>query len=495
MDGVYDHDRSGVADYGYDETGYADDRHDPRYGYAYAEEAGYEHQPGYVYADEAGYTDQAGYQDRAGYATEASYAEEAGYAGAEAYGHGTAYDHEYGYDEESSPAGGDYGAEPYLRRGGSGGARRRAAHSGGRHGGGTHRGPRPVRTARRRSPGRSERHHPVLIALAVVVAVVVIGGAAFAYWVDKQVNPGGKLGAVETVVIPKDSSSSQIGHILASKGIIHSGSLFHYYVGIKGGGTLYPGTYRLAKNESYSRVIAALHAGPPIITDKLIIPEGYTIAQMATTVAKLPHAGISASQFLAAAKGGQVRSPFEPAGTKNLEGLLFPATYPVQAGQGADVLVQQMVNAFNQNAQQAGVNAAARRLHMTPYQVIIVASMVEREANRPQDLGNVASVIYNRIAQNMPLQIDSTLLYGLGTTNANVNPDTPNPYNTRIKKGLPPTPIANPGLAALEAATHPPSTTYLYYAVTGPGGQTSFASNGAGFAQIQAECQQRGYCS
>jgi UPF0755 protein len=95
----------------------------------------------------------------------------------------------------------------------------------------------------------------------------------------------------------------------------------------------------------------------------------------------------------------------------------------------------------------------------------------------------------------MPLGIDSTLLYGLHTDNPAVNPETPSPYNTRLHTGLPPTPIANPGLAALTAALDPPSTTYLYYTVTGPGGATSFASTSSGFAQIEAECQQRGYCS
>jgi len=356
-------------------------------------------------------------------------------------------------------------------------------------GGGAHSRQRPPARAR-----RSRGHHPVLVVIAILIAVAVIAVAGFAYWVKKQVNPGGKLGPVVTVVIPSGSSSSKIGSVLAADGVIHSGSIFPYYVRIKGSGTLYPGTYHLAKNESYSRVIAALQQGPPIVTDRLVIPEGFTIAQMAVAVGKLPHAGITAAQFLAAANSGQVRSPFEPAASNNLEGLLFPATYQVQAGAGAVALLQQMVDAFDQNATTAGLTTGAAKLKLTPYQVIIVASMVEREASREQDRGPIASVIYNRLRLNMPLGIDSTLLYGLHTTNANVNPQTPNPYNTRINLGLPPTPIAGPGLASLAAATSPPTTTYLYYAVTGPGGATSFASNASDFAKIETQCQAGGYC-
>jgi UPF0755 protein len=400
------------------------------------------------------------------------------------------YQHEHDYDyyeefEEPAPAArqANYQYEAYQQDTSPGG-RLPGAPRGGAH----TRQPAPRRAR------RSHGHHPVLVALAVIIAVLVIAAAGFAYWVKKQVNPGGKLGPVVTVIIPSGSSSSKIGSILDSDGVIHSGSLFPYYVRIKGTGTLYPGTYHLAKNESYSQVITALTKGPPVVLDKLIVPEGYTIAQMAVAISKLPNAGITAAQFVAAANSGQVRSTYEPAGSNNLEGLLFPATYQVPAGVGAVALVQLMVSAFDQNAAAIGLSTGAARQGLSPYQVVIVASMVEREASRAQDRGPVASVIYNRLRQHMALAIDSTLLYGLHTNNPKVNPNTPNPYNTRMNQGLPPTPIANPGLASMRAAISPPTTTYLYYAVTGPHGQTSFATTAAEFATIQAQCQAGGYC-
>ncbi|HWG74608.1 MAG TPA: endolytic transglycosylase MltG [Acidimicrobiales bacterium] len=338
------------------------------------------------------------------------------------------------------------------------------------------------------------RHHPVLIGLAifVVVAVVVVGGLV--WWAKNQIRPGGKPGPLVTVVIPRGASSHQIGSILSADGVIHSGFLFPYYAKVKGASTMYPGTYRLAKNESYASALTAIETGPPIVRDRLVVPEGFTLGQIAAAVAKLPDVRVSAAQFEAAASG-QVRSPYEPAGAHDLEGLLFPATYEVTSGTSASALVQQMVDAFDTNANQAGLAAGAARLAMTPYQLVTVASMVEREAKRPQDRGPIASVIYNRLKGGMPLGIDATLLYGLHTNNAAVDPQTPSPYNTRLHTGLPPTPIANPGLASLAAAINPPATTYLYYAVTGPGGQTSFASSSSAFTEIEAKCRAQGYCS
>jgi UPF0755 protein len=381
------------------------------------------------------------------------------------------YEETYEDEDEDSDVEGGYRHESYLRPEG-----------------------RPARSHARRRPERRRTGHRVLAALGIVVVVLVLAAGAVAWWAKDQIAPGGNRGPAVQVVIPAGSSTAQIGRILAHRGVIHSAALFHYYVELKGSGTLYPGTYRLPTNQSYAQAISALEHPPPIVQDRLLIPEGFTIDQMAVVVSHLPHAHITAAQFLAAARDGQVRSPFEPAGTNNLEGLLFPATYEVRQGETATDLVQQMVDAFDANADQANLTGGAAKVGLTPYQVVTVASMVEREAKRPQDRGPIASVIYNRLKSGMNLGIDATLLYGLHTTSANVNPETPSPYNTRLHPGLPPTPISNPGLASLEAAANPPSTHYLYYAVTGPGGQTSFASTANGFYQIEAQCRQAGYC-
>src|SRR5262249_20856036 len=152
---------------------------------------------------------------------------------------------------------------------------------------------------------------------------------------------------------------------------------------IEGDGPLLPGSYSLPKNSSYGSVISALEAGPKLPTDRLVIPEGYTVRQIAGAVAALPHLHLSAHGFLAAATSGHVRSHHEPPGINNLEGLLFPATYNVQQGQSAPYILEKMVGAFDDQASSLGLTAAAARLHVTPYQLVTVASIVEREAKLP----------------------------------------------------------------------------------------------------------------
>ena len=128
-----------------------------------------------------------------------------------------------------------------------------------------------------------------------------------------------------------------------------------------------------------------------------MIPEGFTIRQIAAAVGALPQLHLSAQRFLAAATEGEVRSPYEPAGVNNLEGLLFPATYQVRQGESEIDVLEQMVGAFDDQATAMGLTAAAARLHVTPYQVVTVASIVEREAKLYANRGPVASAIYNRL--------------------------------------------------------------------------------------------------
>jgi UPF0755 protein len=346
-------------------------------------------------------------------------------------------------------------------------------------------------------PGR--RKHPILLVLLIVFALllaVAIGGVV---WVEGQINPSGHHGPDVPVSIPAGASTSQIGSILARAGVIHNGSLFALYVRIHGDGPLYPGSYSLPKNSSYSSAISALKAGPKLVTEKLIVPEGFTLRQIAAAVGALPQLHLSAQRFLAAATNGEVRSPYEPRGVSNLEGLLFPATYQVRQGESEIDVLEQMVGAFDDQATSVGLTAAAARIHLTPYQVVTVASIVEREAKLYGDRGPVASALYNRLRIGMPLGADSTQTYYLRLHNPQLTPtasqlNQPSPYNTRVVKGLPPTPIANPGLASLQAATNPPHTTYVYFVEVKPSGQLGFASTTAGFDQLQQQCRAAKLC-
>jgi len=348
-------------------------------------------------------------------------------------------------------------------------------------------GTRPSGAPSMRRAGKG-RLRPLRAALVVVVVGTVVAGLVGYLRVDHDISPPGRPGKVVTVSVARGSSTMHIANVLASDGVIHGPDVFALWVKLKGDGPLLAGTYQMRRNESYASVVSQLQKGPVVVTYKLVIPEGYTVRQIATDVGALG-VGITASAFLAAARSDEVRSPFEPGTTTNLEGFLFPATYPVPRGETALKLVRWMVRTFDDEASSLGLAHAAARLHYTPYQVLEVASIVEREAKLDQDLGPVASVIYNRLAKGTPIGAESTLLYGLGEPTGPVSITTPNRYNTLIYKGLPPTPISNPGTLALQAAMAPPHTPYLYFVEVNPDGKMGYATDNAQFRQLQHECR------
>ncbi|MGI8491987.1 MAG: endolytic transglycosylase MltG, partial [Acidimicrobiales bacterium] len=246
-------------------------------------------------------------------------------------------------------------------------------------------------------------------------------------------------------------------------------------------------------------VIKALEAGPVNLTERLTVPEGYTLDPIASRLAALPGLHLSAARFLAAASTGAVRSPCEPSSSNDLEGLVFPATYDVKQGDSEARVLQEMVDRFVSEADNLGLAQGAATLGYTPYQVVIVASIVEREAKLDSDRGPVASTLYNRLKAARPLGADSTLVYALRQRNpgldpAHVNYNQVNPYNTRANKGLPPTPISNPGIPSLQAAISPPATSYLYFVEVNPDGQLGFASTNEGFKQLTVACRAAHLC-
>jgi len=216
---------------------------------------------------------------------------------------------------------------------------------------------------------------------------------------------------------------------------------------------------------------------------KALIPEGYTRAQIAE-LAKAD--GLTGSYLDASAHSPLLRPTHygAPASTPNLEGFLFPATYDMYVGQPARRLVDEQLTAFRRNFGGAEV-FRAHALGITPYQLLIVASMIEREAAIEHDRPLIAAVIYNRLRQNMPLGIDATIRYALNDFSAPLTEaqlHTDSPYNTRLHTGLPPTPIANPGVASIQAAAHPAHVSYLYYVAGADGcGELLFSTSYAQF--------------
>ncbi len=227
---------------------------------------------------------------------------------------------------------------------------------------------------------------------------------------------------------------------------------------------------------------------PPAVV-KVLIPEGKTRLQIAQIAAGAGLAGSYRSASVHSALLDPTRYG-APRGTADLEGFLFPATYDMDVHAPARRLVDEQLLAFRENFGSTEIRRA-RDLHVTPYGLLTVASMVEREAQVPGDRPKIAAVIYNRLREGMPLGIDATIYYavelrnGIATythelTEAQLHIDSP--YNTRTHTGLPPTPISNPGLASIRAAAYPAHVPYLYYVAAADGcGRQVFSTTLAEF--------------
>jgi UPF0755 protein len=287
-------------------------------------------------------------------------------------------------------------------------------------------------------------------------------------------------GPVIQVVIPRGADASAIGSILEQRGVIQDGSRFRNYAKEQGEGADFKaGRYGFQAGADYDAIIKRLDLGPAAVqVAKLVIPEGFRITEIE---ARLGGVGISKSGYEQA-----VSAASPPAGfgsPKSMEGFLFPATYSVTPHERPSVLVGQQLAAFQNAFGQVDMSYAASK-NLTPYDVLTIASMIEREAHVARDRPLIAAVIYNRLHLGMTLGIDATLLYEQGSwshqlTVSELEANTP--YNTRLRHGLPPTPICNPGLASLQAAAHPAKVDYLYYVAQGDSGTHYFTDNYADF--------------
>jgi peptidoglycan lytic transglycosylase G len=339
---------------------------------------------------------------------------------------------------------------------------------------------------RPRSGGRS-------VMRARAGALLALAAAVFAVWFLLSLfQPFTGNGSGEVIVsIPTGSSASRIGSILARDGVVSSGFFFDLRALLEGKrGSLHSGRYRLRRNMSYASAIEALSKPPPAaIIVNVVIPEGYTRLQIARLAGE---DGLSGSYLLASQRSSALKPTHygAPLRTGDLEGFLFPATYEIDAGAPVGLLVSQQLRAFQQRFATAEIRRA-HELGVTAYGLLTVASMIEREAQTAGDRPLIAAVIYNRLRQGMPLGIDATIYYAVELqkqipvyaqelTEAQLH--IASPYNTRIHKGLPPTPISNPGLASIEAAAHPAHVPYLYYVAAADGcGEQAFSSSYAGF--------------
>jgi UPF0755 protein len=315
----------------------------------------------------------------------------------------------------------------------------------------------------------------VLGALAIVA--VVFGLALFQPF-------KGDGGEPVRVSIPKQAGVGEIADILAERDVISSATLFEIRATLGGNrGDLKPGVYELRRDMSYGDAIDRLVAGPQREIIQLTLPEGLSRREIAPLAARAGVRGdyLRASAEVAGIDAREYGLQNEP---ESLEGFLFPATYELRSGASAPALVRRQLAAFRDNLAQVDMSYA-RRKNLTVFDVVTIASMVEREAQQPRERKLVAAVIYNRLREDIPLGIDATIRFATGNWQQPLTQSqlaTGSPYNTRTNAGLPPGPIGNPGLAALQAAANPARVGYLYYVVKpGTCGEHAFSSTAAEF--------------
>jgi UPF0755 protein len=251
------------------------------------------------------------------------------------------------------------------------------------------------------------------------------------------------------------------------------------------------GSFELTTNMRPDDAFEALTTPPdPVPTVRLTIPEGYRLTQIAERVQD--DLGITVTRFRKALDGGDWSlPPYLPEDATSLEGFLFPKTYEFVEGEvTADDVIAKLLEQFGAEAESLPW-ANAEDLGVTPYEVVVIASMIEEEARLSEERPVIAGVIYNRLEAGMTLGIDATLLYDDPTPDgqlsfSDLEADTP--YNTRIHGGLPPTPISSPGRASLQAALEPAETDFLFYVLCGEDGHHAFGRTDAEHEQNRARC-------
>jgi UPF0755 protein len=314
-----------------------------------------------------------------------------------------------------------------------------------------------------------------------VLVAAVVGVARGVQWVVSDLGSSTTAPVADPhgkpirIVIPTGADASGIGAILEERGVVDDGGRFREYAKDAGEGSQFKaGTYAIKAGTGYDALIRLLDRGPVTVVKTLVVPEGFRISEIED---RLGSVGLSKRAYARLVR--EAPSPPGYGHHVNMEGFMFPATYSIRPGEKPAALVAQQLAAFRDNVAKVDMSHA-RSKNLTPYDVLTIASMIEREARAPGDRAKVAAVIYNRLHRGMALGIDATILYHLGSWSATIHQsdiDDPEPYNTRLNAGLPPTPICNPGLASIEAAAHPAHVNYLYYvAVPGQAAQYFTAS-------------------
>lgn len=342
---------------------------------------------------------------------------------------------------------------------------------------------RATQSAHHRMPGESHerrtRHRWVGVVL-VVVALVAVGGVgflAYRHFFGSRQDDTQRVqsGQQVSVTIPEGSDASSIAKILMDAGVISDSSAFFKEVqSQQAESSMKSGSYDLMTGANLSELVRQLVAGPNSTSKRITLAEGLTVTQTASKVEGT--LGISSDDFTNQAKASNYVGDYaflSGAGNDSLEGFLYGSTYDFgDTDISADAVIRAMLDQYQANVASldfATAEASIKEKYgvtVSDYDILTIASIIEREALTDDDRAKIASVLYNRLKAGMALQSDATMGYVTGGSVTADDLKTESPYNTYLNKGLPPTPICSPSLASIKAALAPADTNYYYFWIT-----------------------------
>ena len=332
--------------------------------------------------------------------------------------------------------------------------------------------------------------------LALILFLVVLLGLAGFLLKDRILGATADdyegAGSGEVVIqVTEGQTLAEIGDTLKEAGVVASAQAFITAASTnEQSAAIGPGYYRMAERMSGEAALSTMLDPNSLLITRIPVPEGLRLNQVVKRLSNFTE--IPRSRFYAALKRSENLGLVKFA-EGNPEGFLFPATYEFPPQTRAPAIISAMFERYRQAADDIGFVAKSEATGYTPYEVMVIASLVQAEGH-PDDYGKVSRVIYNRLAAGMPLQLDATVNYALDKSEINLSADqlaTDSPYNTYIVGGLPPTPINQPGEAAMRAALKPDEGDWLYFVAVNPDtGETKFTSSYSEFLEFQQEFQE-----
>jgi UPF0755 protein len=363
---------------------------------------------------------------------------------------------------------------------------------------------RPSRAERRREEveRRKRRRRRIFLPLLVLILVggigagALIGGRSLTGKFGSTPDFAGAGSGEVLVVVKPGDTATDIAATMVAQGVVKSEKSFakaakadSRALGIQ------PGTYRLHKQMSGASALALILTPTARVLSRVTIPEGLTVAATLKLISEKTKLKLADLQK-AAKDTAALELPSY--GKGRLEGFLFPETYDLEPDTTAAGLLKSMVDQYKAKVEDGGLIRQAAAVHLQPYELLTVASLVEKETLQPSERAKVARVIYNRLDQDKFLGVDAAILYGLGRSSGGLSQTDlakRTPYNNRLVKGLPPTPIANPGLASFQGAVAPAAGPWLFYVLDASHpGHHIFTDDPDVFNAAKIKCQNAGLC-